>query len=229
MTLLDCVWSPPPADPVLSHNEIHLWRASLDQPVSLVEQLGQTLSADERTQAERYHFARDRQHFIVGRGLLRKILGAYLGMEPGRLQFRPGPYGKPALVSSGSAPRFNLSHSHGLALYAFTREREIGVDLEYIHPIAEAEQIAESYFSAQANDTLRNLPPSERYEQFFTYWTRMEAYLKARGDGLTGLSQEHDESCHTSWSIQSFIPAPGYRAALAVQRHDSCIVCYQWT
>jgi len=229
MTLLDCVWSPAPADLVLSHDEIHLWRASLDQPASLVEQLGQTLSVDERAQAERYHFARDRQHFIVGRGLLRKILGAYLGMDPGRLQFLPGPYGKPALASSGYAPRFNLSHSDGLALYAFTREREIGVDLEYIRPIAEAEQIAESYFSAQANETLRNLPPGERYEQFFTYWTRMEAYLKARGDGLTGLSQERDESCHTSWSIQGFIPAPGYVAALAVQGHDSCIVYYQWT
>jgi 4'-phosphopantetheinyl transferase len=221
MTLLDCAWSLPPADLGLSNNEIHIWRAFLDQPLSLVEQLGQTLSADERTRAERYHFAHDRRHFIVARGLLRNILGNYVHVEPGHLQFNSGPHGKPALVqtSSRNVLHFNLSHSQGLAFYAFTLDREVGIDLEYIRPIAEARQIAESYFSAQVRNALCNLPPTELSRQFFIYWTRMEAYLKARGDGLSGLEDYEsmkDDSTSAGWSIQSLIPAPGYVAAFAV-------------
>jgi 4'-phosphopantetheinyl transferase len=246
MTLLDCAWSLPVVDPVLSHTEIHIWRAFLDQPLSLVEQLAQTLSAEERARAERYHFAHDRQHFIVARGLLRSILGNYVHVEPDHLQFNSGPHGKPALVqtSSGNVLRFNLSHSHGLALYAFTRDREVGIDLEYIRPIAEAQQIAESYFSVQVRNALRNLPPAELSRQFFIYWTRMEAYLKARGDGLTGLSEELESAkrsgargsraCEasfnntTNWSIYDMMPAAGYVAALAVQEENIRIVYYEW-
>ena len=235
MTLLDCAWSLPPADLVLSHAEIHIWRAFLDQPLSLVEQLAQTLSADESARAERYHFAYDRQHFIVARGLLRSILGNYVHVEPGHLQFNSGPHGKPALAqtSSRNVLRFNLSHSQGLALYAFTRDREVGIDLEYIRPIAEAQQIAERYFSVQVRNALRNLPPAELSRQFFIYWTRMEAYLKARGDGLTGLSEEHEtadpKELPMTWSIQSLVPAPGYVASFAIQEHDVRIVYHEWS
>jgi 4'-phosphopantetheinyl transferase len=221
MTLLDCAWSPPPADQVLSHDEIHIWRAFLDQPLSLVERFAQMLSADERARAERYYFGQDKQHFIVARGLLRSILGNYANIEPGHLEFFSGPHGKPALAQTSSryALRFNLSHSHGLALYAFTRNQEIGIDLEYIRPIQEAQQIAERYFSLQERNILRNLPSPELDKQFFTYWTRMEAYLKACGDGLGGIDDYEltkNNSNSASRSIQSLIPAPGYVAALAV-------------
>jgi 4'-phosphopantetheinyl transferase len=221
MTLLNCAWSPPPEDLVLLQDEIHIWRAFLDQPLSLVERFAQTLSADERARAERYYFVHDKQHFIVARGLLRSILGNYTNVEPGHLEFCSGPYGKLALTQTSSryALHFNLSHSHGLALYAFTRDQEVGIDLEYIRPIAEAQQIAERYFSLQKRNTLRNLPSADLDRQFFTYWTRMEAYLKACGDGLRGIDDYEltkDNSISASWSIQSLIPAPGYIAALAV-------------
>ena len=237
MTLLDCAWSLPPADLVLSHDEIHIWRAFLDQPLSLVEQLAQTLSADEHARAERYHFAYDRHHFIVARGLLRSILGNYVHVEPDHLQFNSGPHGKPALAqtSSRNVLRFNLSHSQGLALYAFTRDREVGIDLEYIRPIAEAQQIAERYFSVQVRNTLRNLPPAELSRQFFIYWTRMEAYLKARGDGLTGLSEEHELAKRSgarintsNWSVYDMVPAAGYVASLAVQASSIRFLYYEW-
>ena len=221
MTLLNCAWSPAPADLVLSHDEIHIWRASLDQPLSLIERLAQTLSADERARAERYYFVHDKQHFIVARGLLRRILGNYTNVEPGHLEFFSGPNGKPALAQTSSeyTLRFNLSHSHDLALYTFTQNQEVGIDLEYIRPIQEAKQIAERYFSLQERNTLRTLPSTELDKHFFTYWTRMEAYLKACGDGLRGIDDYElmkDNSNSASWSIQSLIPAPGYVAALAV-------------
>jgi 4'-phosphopantetheinyl transferase len=236
MAELDNVWKIPPAELTLPHDEIHVWRASLDQLASLGEQLGQTLSADEQTRAERFHFTRDRQRFIISRGLLRNILGRYMGIKPELVQFRSGPYGKLALAETrpsieanpavaaewgNNTLQFNVSHSETLALYAFTRGREIGIDVEYVRPVAEAEQIAQHYFSTQESNILRNLPPDTQDEQFLIYWTRKEAYLKARGEGLTGLetmqSELYSSSVPTGWFIQQLRPAPGYVAALAIQ------------
>jgi 4'-phosphopantetheinyl transferase len=227
MTLRDCVWNPVPLNLILASGEVHLWCASLEQPPSLMEELKQALSANEQSRAERFHFERDRVHFILARGLLRKILGNYLKVEPLRLEFCSGPNGKPALAhpSGRSTIHFNLSHSHNLTLYAFSRDREVGIDLEYIRPIDEAEQIAERYFSQQARNALRDLPPDELYKQFFIYWTRMEAYLKARGDGLAGISDDHDI---TNWSIYDMLPAAGYISSLAVRASSIRIVCYEW-
>jgi len=224
MKLPDCPWSLPPAHLVLSHDEIHVWRASLDQPPARVAALEQTLSLDEHARAQRYHFAHDRQHFIIRRGLLRQMLGDYLGIEPGSLRFRSGPFGKPELAEMPCTytPHFNVSHSHELALFAFARDHEVGVDIEYVRPVAEAEQIAGRYFSVQERDTLRDLPPDWMYEQFFIYWTRLEAYLKASGMGLAGAENQGLLSPeNTAWPlygpIYSMQPAPGYVAALAVQ------------
>jgi 4'-phosphopantetheinyl transferase len=222
MKLPDCTWSQPPAHLALPRDEIHVWCASLDQPPARVTDLEQTLSLDERSRAQRYRCARDRQHLITRRGLLRQMLGDYLGIEPGSLRFRSGPYGKPELAEMPGAytSHFNVSHSHRLALFAFARDCEVGVDIEYVRPVAEAEQIAGRYFSAQEKDTLRDLPPERMYEQFFIYWTRLEAYLKASGLGLAGAeSQGLLPPEHAAQSlygpIYSVQPAPGYVAALA--------------
>src|SRR5688572_25749401 len=125
MTTLAELWQAPPDQLLLPNDEIHVWRASLDQPLSHLERLAQTLSADERKRAESFHFQQDRERFIVGRGLLRRILGGYLRADPSRLHFRYGPRGKPAVAerSQGRVLYFNLSHSHGLALYAVNLDR----------------------------------------------------------------------------------------------------------
>lgn len=213
----------------------------MDQPAAEVQQLTQTLSSDERSRAERFHFERDRRHFIVGRGLLRTILGRYLGLRSSQLQFCYGPRGKPALAETVSESKaklyFNLAHAAGLALYAVTNDREIGVDLEQIHPIADMDQIAERFFSAQESAALRALPPEQRQEAFFNCWTRKEAYLKASGEGLAQpldqfsvslgpgepaklVSIAGDFQEASRWFIQAFSPANGYVAAVAVQGQD---------
>ncbi len=222
--LPDCVWSLPPAHLVLPRDEIHVWRASLDQPPACIAALEQALSLDERSRAQRYRFARDRQHFIIRRGLLRQMLGDYMGIEPARLRFSPGPYGKPELAEMPGAytPHFNVSHSHELALFAFARDREVGVDIEYVRPVVEAEQIAGRYFSAQEREALRDLPPDRMYEQFFIYWTRLEACLKASGMGLAGAENQgllspENTAQSLCGPIYSVLPAPGYVAALALQ------------
>ena len=159
----------PPLDLELKSDEIHVWRASLDQSVSQFHRLRQILSMDERMRAERFHFEQDRKRFIVGRGILRTILGRYLNMEPYRLQFCYGKHGKPALADTfpKGTIRFNVSHCEALALYAFTRSCEIGVDIEYIRDISQIDEIAEQFFSARENAIFRALPRHMKKEAFF--------------------------------------------------------------
>ena len=183
---------------------------------------------DEKSRAARFRFARDRNHFIAARGILRELLGGYLHRSPAELEFDYGPSGKPALRTEGpSSPvRFNLSHSHGLAVYAFALGREVGIDLEPIRPDFAADDIAGRYFSTRELNELRALPPELRPEGFFLCWTRKEAYVKARGEGLqipldsfsvslTPGEPEVLESADSSrWSLRSFEPAPRYVAAV---------------
>src|SRR5687767_3102433 len=123
-----------PESCALRDDVIDVWRVNLNRPAEQVEGLLQTLAPDERDRAERFHFPSDRRHFINARGVLRVVLSRYLDAAPAELQFCYGPFGKPSLTPQfgGDALRFSVSHSHGLALYAFTRGREIGIDLEYI-------------------------------------------------------------------------------------------------
>jgi 4'-phosphopantetheinyl transferase len=247
MTTLDHLWLPPPVNLALPSDEVHVWRASLDQPASRVQSLQHTLTTDELSQAGRFYFQKDRQHFIVARGLLRAILSRYLDVEPGQLRFCYSDYGKPSLAppSGPKTLNFNLSHSDRLVLYAVTRGREIGIDLERVRPVPEAEQIAERFFSAEENAVFRTLPARLKQEAFFTCWTRKEAYIKARGEGLSLpldqfdvslvpgepamlLSTRGDPQEAARWSLRELMPGPGYVAAIAVEGHDWRLACWQF-
>jgi len=247
-TTADDVWYPPPGELTLASDEVHLWRGSLNWPARYIRDFQDLLSPDELSRAERFRFQQDRQRFLVTRGLLRIILSRYLGSEPGQLCFAYNSYGKPALIPS-SAPRtlsFNLSHAHGLLLVAITQNRQVGIDVEYTRaPLPDVEQIAERFFSVEEKQTLRALPPNERHQVFFRCWTCKEAYLKARGEGLSlsldrlavalipgepapllrveGAPQET-----WRWSLRELIPAPGYVATLAVEGGGWRLACWHY-
>jgi 4'-phosphopantetheinyl transferase len=232
MTLLNCPWPAAPDSPVLAGNEVHIWCAAIAQPEVAYFSL---LSPDERTRARHFRFERERRRFVVGRGILRTILGRYLNLPPEKLQFKYETSGKPALAGKTSL-HFNLAHSGDLALYAFTRERELGIDLEEIHPVADVQQLVEQFFSPIERAELAALPPDRMLEAFFSGWTRKEAYLKARGIGLTYpldqfsvsmasekpaklLSVRDGSEKLSRWSLRTLtpIPASGYIATLAVE------------
>ena len=182
----DHLWLPAPADLALSGDEMHVWSASLDVGGPRVQGLRRILTQDEVERAERFFFAEDRDRFIVARGLLRVILGRYLDAPPEQLQFCYGPRGKPALATRFGEDEidFNLSHSHDLALFAITRNRRVGVDLECIRPIPKAGQLVGRFFSMQERAVFRALSPDKQLEAFFRCWTRKEAYIKANGQGF---------------------------------------------
>ena len=232
---------------MLGCDEVHVWRATLDQTPSQIQSFLHNLSADEQARADRFYFARDREHFIVARGVLRAILGCYLNRMPECLSFCYGTHGKPALAgeSDGETIRFNVSHSHGVALYAVTRGREVGIDLERIRFDLEFAEIAERFFSRREVAMLQSLPTEVQRQAFFRCWTRKEAYIKARGEGLSlpldqfdlslvprepdaVLGTQRDPSEAARWSLQELTPAPGYVAALAVDAHDWRLSCWRW-
>jgi 4'-phosphopantetheinyl transferase len=210
-------------------NEIHVWNAALDRGGDSLGQMEASLSPDERARADRFHFTNDKNRFVAARGLLRKLLGAYLRKSPAELEFSYGQHGKPALSGENSASGlcFNLSHSSGLAVYAIARQRNLGVDVEHIRPDFAGENIAKRYFSEREARGLQELPPEERVKGFFHCWTRKEAYLKATGMGLQipldsfSVSVSSDEPAHflggveRCWHLDAHDPTDGYVAALA--------------
>ena len=205
----------------LRAGEVHLWRAPLDP----TPELEATLSPDEWLRASRFHFERDRSRFIATRGLLRSILAEYLGDEPGALRFKAGQHGKPELENSGSALRFNLSHSDGLMLLAVTHAREIGVDLEFMRHDMPFETLADHYFDPEDAWDLRLLPAAQRAWKFYDVWTCAEARLKAHGVGIAdGLRITEPDR----WSLLKLTPAAGYAAALAVEGGDFQLECWSW-
>jgi 4'-phosphopantetheinyl transferase len=240
-------WSFPPETIILGSDEVHVWRVSLFEPPSQIESFLHTLAADEQTRAERFYFQRDRERFIIAHGVLRAVLGLYLNRAPECLSFCYRSHGKPALTreSGEDAISFNMSHSHGVALYAVARGREVGIDLEFIRGDLDVEQIAERFFSRREIATLRALPIDLRKYAFFLCWTRKEAYIKARGEGLSSPLDQFDVSLIPGepaalqstrpdsaealrWSLQELTLASGYVAALAVEGRGCSLSCWQW-
>ena len=191
--------------------EIHAWFARLDLRPDRLERLRASLSPDELARAGRFHFERDRDRFTAARGMLRELLGEYLETSPQCLSFLYGEHGKPALAPpwDGSGMRFNLSHSHGYGLYAFTTGREIGCDIEQLREDVLRDRIAERFFSSAEQAALNALPPHLRTEGFFNCWTRKEAWIKARSQGLSLPLDSFDVTL-----------APGEEARLVATRPD---------
>jgi 4'-phosphopantetheinyl transferase len=232
---------------VLSDNDVHVWRVPLNQSSHRTVLSFEVLSPDERAKAARFHFDKDRNQFIQARAALRFILSEYLNADPQTLEFCFGRQGKPALAGehADSSLRFNLSRRDGLALIAVTRGREIGVDVELVHADLPVLEIAETSFSEAELATLRTLPESLRVKGFYNCWTRKEAYVKARGEGLSFPLQQFDVSLTPGapakllevrddlaepdrWTLQDIPVAENYVAALFVEGTDLGVTCRDW-
>lgn len=267
------VWGIPPDNLLLARDQVHVWRAGLDLPESTIARLRDTLSADEVGRSERFHLPEHRRRFIAARGLLRAILGRYLRIGPECVRFHYGCHGKPAVVveprgqtrtppltglsapagdrGQAASPRseptlqFNLAHAAELAVYAFSWGRRVGVDLERLDRDVAYLEIAQRFFSPREQGLIDSLPAHERGIAFFNCWTRKEAYLKARGDGLSIpldqfevtvlpgepamlLQAAFDPGEVARWSLQEVEPGRGYIAALAVEGHNWRLACWQW-
>jgi 4'-phosphopantetheinyl transferase len=230
----------------LGQAEVHLWAVPLGISAEKFSYFKSILSLDEQERAGRFRKSRDAQRYIAARGSLRSLLGRYLTIEPDRLRFAYDPSGKPRLA--GEEPltsiRFGVSHSDDLALFGFSRGHKIGVDVERIRPDIDFEDLAARYFSPSEFQKLRALPADQQREAFYCGWTRKEAYLKARGEGLSFpldrvevsltpdepamiLKASGDRGVSRRWIVQHLSPAPGYIGAAAVEGHDITFRCFE--
>jgi 4'-phosphopantetheinyl transferase len=200
----------------------------MDVPPDTSARLYATLTPDERTRSARFQFERDRQRFVVARGVLRDLLGRYLQTQPGHIRFVYNTFGKPDLGPEfGNRLKFNLSHSTDLALIAIATASDVGVDLEYIQAESDYADVARRFFSAGEVDYLMALPSHLYAEAFLSCWTKKEAYLKGSGEGLALplnsfsvpliTDPAHPPVILHGWSLYTLRPAPGYAGALAVE------------
>ena len=238
-------WLAPPGGLRLGADEVHVWRAHLNQSEAVLSKARPLLSGDERERANRFHFRKDRERFIVARAALRDILSRYLRVAAGEIKFRYNEYGKPALGGAGGGLSFNLAHSNEIALYAVAQSKAVGIDVEHVRELDDLDGIAEHFFSEVEASAVRNLAGDLRPAAFFGYWTHKEAYIKAEGCGLARplsgftisfvegqeaavLNTSGDPREGSKWSLLSLWPAPGYVGALAVERAVSRLSCWQW-
>jgi len=243
----ETTWRMPPAKLALGSDEVHVWQASLDVQAVLHARWQTTLSADELVRAQRFHSSIHRDRYIAGRGILRDLLARYLRTPARGFQFSLNAHGKPALAPGSEVAdvRFNLSHSGDLALFAFTMSRDVGVDVECLRPLDRAMDLAERFFSPNEVEEIRTLPVEFQHQLFFQCWTRKEAYIKARGLGLSiSLSSfsvpidshlnaylpivDHGDTEARRWRLRALKPSDGYVAAVATEGTDWSLDLWQF-
>lgn len=240
-------WCTPPPELSLPTHTVHVWRADLGLEAPYLHCLEQNLSADERTRAARFRFARDRDRFVGARGLLRDILALYLDTTPGRLSFAYGAHGKPFLAGKAhSTLRFNVSHSVDMMLLAVAHMREVGVDVEDVHnSVVALEEIDETVLSEPERRTLARFDGEDWRSNFLRFWTLKEAYIKADGRGVSLPLERIDVSIPgrvavldqgtgewrpcPRWELRTLAPVSGYMAALATEGQDWPLALWQWS
>ncbi len=223
-----------PSVPPLLTSTIHVWTIPLCIAEDVFSTLRKVLSADEQARASRFHFEKDARRFIVARGSVRSILGAYTQSRAEDLRFSYSAEGKPSLQRPVSDVRFNLSHSRDLALLAVARGRDLGVDVEWKNEDVEIERLAERFFSSQEHQSMLNQPAGKRIAAFFRGWTCKEAFLKAQGLGLSRILSSFDVDMNVGrparllatrpdateadhWFLRELEIAEQYSAAVAVE------------
>jgi 4'-phosphopantetheinyl transferase len=238
-------WRRGPATPVIWPNEVHVWKIYLKAP-GLCDKR-EILANDERVRASRFRFHTDSDRFIAARYSLRTILARYLRTQPAEVEFGLNPFGKPYLTSGHDklGLRFNLSHSHDMALLAVARNRDVGVDVEFRRADFATDEVARRFFSRTERNQLGAIAPEQKTEAFFNCWTRKEAYIKARGEGLSFpldqfdvsfapdappalLGNRRDANEVSRWSFEELSPADGYAAALTVEGNFSRLLLWDF-
>jgi 4'-phosphopantetheinyl transferase len=221
--------------------EVHVWLVRADDGGLCLACCENLLSAAERERAARFKFEKDRRLYTAAHAALRSILAGYMNVPAGGLEFESGRHGKPRLAPTlaGDKLEFNLSHSHEVALIAVTREKEIGVDVERVREDFAFAEVAERYFTAKEVSALRALPGGLQRRAFYQCWTSKEAFLKARGVGLSGELDEVEivlagegpvqvKSTLPGWYLSELNPCDGYVGAVVLEGDESDLRCFQW-
>lgn len=207
-----------PKTPInIPKNSVHIWKTNINPLPYPGDTVIQQLSENEQRKAYSHYFKKDTQSYVIRKMNLRKILSYYLNVEPLEVKFTTNPFGKPLLAHVHDNLEFTTSCSENLVLYAISKGRKIGIDVEKTREIQEINQIAERYFSKQEKKLLNNVQKNRKIEAFYSIWTRKEAYLKAMGSGWSCYDEKFNLSSDLEITLLTFTPSPGYIASISVE------------
>jgi 4'-phosphopantetheinyl transferase len=219
-------WHPVIEFPVPDSADVFLFRVTLDVDFAGVSELKTLLAPEEILRAGRFVSPLHQTRFVVCRAALRVLVAGFLLQDPREIRFATGEYGKPRLADPDGAVQFNVSHSNELAVIAICRDRDLGVDIEYIDPSRATSAVSSRFFTPREQLQLSSVAEDQRVEAFFRGWTRKEAYLKAKGEGLSGqldkfdvsLSNEETPNLYSAdadrWVLKSIWPAQEFAGTL---------------
>ena len=211
----------------LARDEVHCWHVDLAVPPEVEVGYHATLADGERSRSARFRFDRDRRRYIASHGVLRELLGRYLGTHPGRLGFVENEFGKPELHPEfGRRFRFNLSHSADRAAIAVAHA-EVGVDVERVRSMPDLAEVARFHLPAADVERLNRLPDRLRTRAFFLCWAAREAHAKARGEGIATPAAAFPAPPE-QWSLHALRPPPGHVGALVIRGRGWRLVERQW-
>lgn len=243
---MGCDWHSPEILCLPGRERVHIWRLELDSYPSETQGNAEILDAGELSRANKYRSEIDRQKYILRHTVLRNLLGYYLQAEPRDVCYTTNEFGKPALDEKfNSRLRFNLSTSGELALFAFSEERQVGIDVEKVRTDRDTVLIAERFFSQTEKSILFGLPIGQQLQGFYNCWTRKEAVVKALGQGLSLALDSFDVSlapgdpasildarnvslAALTFTLRDLSAAPGYSAAVAVEGKGWQVECWQF-
>jgi 4'-phosphopantetheinyl transferase len=224
----------------LGRGEVHVWVETTDGLLPSSDSLIDELSSGELGESRRFRFEVHRRRFLATRLFRRRVLADYLGIRPKELAFTYGAKGKPALASElASDVSFNDAEADGLAVIAVAWGRSVGVDVERLRSVPEAESIVSGFGSPLEKDTFASIGPEEREDAFLRWWTGKEAFVKAVGEGLSlplasfsilvsaggGLRLV---GAGDGWSLHTLEPAPGYVGALVARGSRPRLSVREW-
>ena len=171
----------------LRDGELHIWRTKVSKNEYNLEFYWNLLSQDEQVRAKEFYFVRDRNRYIIARGILRSLIANYAGITPENILFKYTEYGKPYLAVNNdfSEIKFNLAHSKDSIVYAFTQNIDVGIDIEFINKDFVMEDVVNYCCSKQEQSILQKLSRFEKHYYFYKLWVIKEALVKAMGIGLS--------------------------------------------
>jgi len=230
----------PSSSLVIRENEVHIWLVQTNGESISLGDFKDLLSSVEQDRASKFKFETDRRRYITAHAALRSILSSYVNSPARELQFASGPYGKPKLAPIHDKKKiaFSLSHSHEVALIAITQGREIGVDVEWVREDFVFDEVAHRFFTTREVAALHALPLHLQREAFYKCWTSKEAFLKAKGTGLSGQLDEVEmgltdhgvcvKGTVPNLSLVELTVDGGYVAALVVGGVEPRLTYYAW-
>jgi 4'-phosphopantetheinyl transferase len=233
------LWLLPRGVVELNDDEVHVWRLMVAANESQDESLAALLSADERQRAKQFRFAKDQRLYTAAHAAMRSLLAFYLRVPGEGIHLAIGANGKPWLAQPiANRLQFNLSHSHEFALVAVARNRAVGIDVEWAKDFA-FQEVAQRFFTAKEAATLSALPQTLQRAAFYKCWTAKEAFLKAKGTGLSGQLDEVQilttaegvvkiDANVPGWSLVELRQVSGYEAALVIEGSALAVRCYRW-